>query len=182
MSNTNAEIVKRAFNALAPGQVHTLDTIRERSVEEGDCWLWQAGKTHGTPALRHAGRIIQVRRYIIEVLQGRPVPKGKLVSSCCDNLDCVNPDHIRIFTRAQLQAHTAKRTQYGDNPVRSMRLARAKQAASKLTWDQVREIRAMDGTDRGIARELGVNFSTINHIRRHKTWREANPFAGLLAA
>lgn len=171
------------FKPLNPGQVHTLDTIRERIVEEGDCWLWQAGKSHDTPALRHDGRVIQVRRYIVEVLQGKTVPKGMLVSCRCENLDCVNPDHIRIFTRAQLQAHTAKRTQYGADPLRSMRLARAKQAASKLTWEQVREIRAMEGTDKGIARKLGLNFSLVNCIRKHRTWRESNnPFIGLMAA
>lgn len=171
------------FKPLNPGQVHTLDTITARSVEEGDCLLWQAGTTHGTPALRHDGRVIQVRRYIVEVLQGKTVPKGMLVSTCCENLDCVSPGHIRIFTRAQLQAHTAKRTQFGADPVRRMRLARAKQAASKLTWDDVRAIRAMDGTDKGIARELGLNFSLVNCIRKHRTWRESNnPFIGLMAA
>lgn len=173
----------RKFKNLEPGQVHTIDTIRERTVEEGECWLWQAGKSHGTPALRHDGKSIQVRRYILEVLQGQPVPKRLLVSSRCENIDCVNPDHIHMFTRSGLQAHTAKRTQYAANPMRNIRLARAKQAASKLTWERVREIRAMDGTDREIARELGLNFSLVNCIRKHKTWREVNnPFFGLMAA
>ncbi len=172
------------FKPLNPGQVHTLDTISERCIEEADCWLWQAGKSHGTPALRHDGRVIQVRRYIVEVLQGQAVPKGMLVSCRCESLDCVNPDHIRIFTRSQLQAHTAKRTQYGADPLRSMRLARAKQETSKLDWDTVRAIRAMEGTDKGIARKLGLNFSLVNCIRKHRTWREVNnnPFIGLMAA
>lgn len=171
------------FTPLPYGAVHTLETIRERTEEEGDCWLWQAGKSHGTPALRHEGRSMQVRRYIFEVLQGKTIPKGMLISSGCPHLDCVNPEHIRRFTRTQLQRHTAKRTQYGANPLRCMRLARAKQEASELTWERVREIRAMEGTDKGIARALDMNFSVVNCIRKHKTWRESNnPFAGLMAA
>jgi hypothetical protein len=103
-----------------------------------------------------------------------------LISFTCDNIDCVHPKHIRMFTRKQLQAITAERTQYGSDPVRSLRLAKAAQAKSSLTWDQVREIRAMDGTDRGIAREIGLAFSSINCIRNHRTWKENSPFAGLL--
>lgn len=158
-----------------------MDTIFARVEEEGDCWLWRAGKSHGTPALRHSGRVIQVRRYILEELQKKPVPSDKLVSTGCTNIDCVNPDHIRIYTRTQLQARTAKRTKYGESMLRKMRIAISKQAASNLDWDRVREIRAMEGTDRGISRALGMNFSVINGIRKHRTWKEqANPFLGLL--
>jgi hypothetical protein len=170
------------FKPLPNGSVHTMETITERCEEEGECLIWQAGKSHGTPALRHDGRIMQVRRYIFEVLQGKTVPKGMLISFTCDNIDCVHPEHIRMFTRKQLQARTTKRTQYGANPARSLRLAKAAQARSSITWDQVREIRAMDGTARGIARELGLAFSSVNCIRNHRTWKENSPFAGLLTS
>lgn len=168
------------FKPLPTGAVHTMETITERCEEEGECLIWQAGKSHGTPALRHGDRTVQVRRYIFEVLQGKKVPKGMLISFCCDNIDCVHPEHIRMFTRKQLQARTVKRTQYGANPVRSLRLAKAAQARSDMTWDRVREIRAMDGTDKGIARELELPFSVVNSIRKHRTWKEASPFAALL--
>lgn len=167
------------FKNLQPGQVRTLDTIRERIVEEGDCWLWQAGKSHGTPALRHDGRVIQVRRFIVEVLQGRTVPGGRMVSMACDNIDCVNPAHIAIYTRKQLQQRTAARTQYGSDPARNLKIARTKQQASSLDWAKVREIRAMEGSIRQVARELGMNFDTVRLIRQGITWKEASPFAGL---
>lgn len=169
----------RKFTNLQPGQTHTLATIQERTVEEGDCWLWQAGKSHGTPALRHDGRIVQVRRFIAEVLQGRTVPGGRMVSMTCDNLDCVNPAHIGIYTRKQLQQRTAARTQYGSDMARNLKIARIKQQASSLDWQKVREIRAMEGSIRQVARELGMNFDTVRLIRQGITWKEASPFAGL---
>lgn len=169
------------FRNLKPGQSYTLATIQERTVEEGDCWLWQAGKSHGAPALRHDGQVVLVRRFITEVLHGKTVPPGRLVSMSCDNLDCVNPDHIGIYTRKQLQQRTAARTQFGSDPVRNLKIARVKQKASSLGWEKVREIRAMEGSIRQIARDLGMHFDTVRRIRQGATWKEASPFAGLLA-
>lgn len=167
------------FTNLKPGQVHTMETIKERTIEEGECWIWQAGKSHGTPALRHEGRIIQVRRYIFQYLQGKN-STGRYVTMCCDNLACVNPEHIVAQTRKQLQQRTARRTQYGKSRTRNMKIARAKQEASALTWERVREIRAMEGSSRSVARELGMHFSTVHLIRMGVTWKETTPFTGLL--
>lgn len=163
---------------LPTGEVHTLETIQARIVEEGDCWLWQAALSHGSPALRHDGRVMYVRRFIAQYLQGKDT-SGKYVTQTCDSPLCVNPAHVIVCDRAKLQLIAAKRTRYGDSVVRGMRIARAKQEASSLTWDDVRAIRAMEGTSRAIARELGLNFSRVHNIRTHKTWREANPFFGL---
>lgn len=169
----------RKFKNLKPGQAHTLETIHERTVEEGDCWIWQAGKSHGTPALRHNGKTIQVRTYIFVHLMGRQT-NGRMVSMKCDNLDCVNPDHIILVTRTQLQQRTARRTQYGRDPVRNAKIAMAKQKASPLTLERVREIRNMEGTMRSISRQTGICFSVVQRIRNGTSWREAaNPFAGL---
>lgn len=171
----------RPFKSLRKGETHTLATIHERCIEEGECWIWQAGTSSGSPALRHNGVVMQVRRYIIESLQGRTIPKGRLVSICCENLRCVAPNHIGVFTRRQLQTQTAARTQYAADPVRNARIARSKQDASHLDWPRVREIRAMEGTDRGIARDIGLSYTVVNSIRKHHTWREiTNPFGGLL--
>lgn len=171
------------YNPIPQGTAHTLETIKARCIEEGDCWLWQCGTSHGTPAIRHNGTIVYMRRYIVTELQGVVIPARRLVSMCCGTKLCVNPDHIRVYTRAQLQTYTAKRTDYGRDPVRNARIAAKRQAQSPLDWDRVREIRSMEGSDRAIARQLGLNFSTIYEIRRNITWRETcNPWAGLLAA
>lgn len=39
----------------------------------------------------------------------------------------------------------------------------------------------MEGTDRGIARDIGLSYTVVNSIRKHHTWRETtNPFTGLM--
>lgn len=163
---------------LQTGEVHTLETIKARMIEEGDCWIWQAAVSHNSPALRHDGRVMYVRRFIAQYLQGKDT-EGKYVTHNCGNPMCVNPAHVIVCTRQKLQLLAAQNTRYGESPLRSQRIARAKQAVSSLTWDDVRRIRAMEGTSRAIARELGMNFSRVHKIRMHQSWRETNPFTGL---
>lgn len=170
----------KKFPDLKPGQQHTLDTIYERCVEECDCWMWQAGKSHGSPAIRFDGQVIHLRRYILEQLQKKKLKPGIMAHMRCGNLECVNPAHIIQVTRQELQKITADRTQYGLSQTRSMKLAQRKQAVSSLTWDIVRTIRTMEGSHSGISRELGIPLSTVIDIRKHKTWKETSPFLGLI--
>ena len=46
-------------------------------------------------------------------------------------------------------------------------------SAAKLDWPSVRAIRASTAPSKDLARQYGVDPSNINHIRRHKTWKEA---------
>lgn len=163
---------------------YTLDQIRDQCDVVGDCWHWKGGKSGKAPAIRHEGKVVNVRRYVFTELLGGKVITGRMVSMSCDSLDCVAPDHLSQYTRQQLQARTAKRTQYGASLARAMKLAQQKQARSKLTWDDVRRIREADGTVKSIAHRFGIPPSTAAAIRRGDTWREAaaNPFFGLLAA
>jgi len=170
--------MKKIFPRLKKGQTHTLETIKERSEEEGDCWLWQAATSGKRPMLRHDGIAINVRTYIAKHLQKRNT-SGRLVTMKCENLSCVNPDHIIILTRTQLQLRTVKRTNYASNPARRQRIAAASQRLSKLDWNKVREIRSMEGSSQGIARKLGLWFSTVHSIRNHRSWVEPSPFQGL---
>lgn len=170
----------RKFPPLQPGQLHTLNTIYERCVEEGDCWMWQAGKSHGSPAFRFNGQVVLARRYILEQLQKKKLKPGFLAHMRCGNLECVNPAHIIQVTRAELQQLTADRTQYGLSQTRSMKLAQRQQAISSLTWDIVRTIRSMEGSHRGISKKLGIPLSTVIDIRKHHTWKETSPFLGLI--
>lgn len=171
--------VPRKFPNLAAGQTHTLETIHARCIEEGDCWLWQAGKSNGSPAIRHGKKTVAVRLYIATVLQGKNTT-GRLVTMCCDSIDCVAPAHIVTWRRKQLQRFTAKRTGYARKPEYRARQAAARQKNSALDWDKVRAIRASTGSTRDIARQFGERQSTIQSIRAGDSWRETSPWAGLL--
>lgn len=175
------------FPPLPEGEQHTMETIRARCVEEGDCLIWQGGKAHGSPYLMAKidgkRKSMAVRRYIAEVLQGRTVPPGRVVSMGCDCLDCVNPDHIRVYTRQQLVTRSANRTRFGEDPARKAKISAKKREQSKLTWNDVQEIRASSESSRTMSRRTGIPFATIQGIRAYRTWVDhasVNPFSQLI--
>ena len=50
----------------------TLDHIKARTEEVGDCWIWQQGATNGYPQMKVQGRCCKlVRRMVVEI-DGRP--------------------------------------------------------------------------------------------------------------
>jgi hypothetical protein len=94
---------------------------------------------------------------------------------------CVNPEHIKVVTRAQLQKMHSDRTQYGKNPIRAKKIAENRRALSNYTADDVRVVREWTGTQRELARQTGWNFDWINKVTRGRIWKDyANPFAGLM--
>lgn len=161
----------------------TLKRIEEKCELVGDCWHWRAGKSGKAPALRHNGKIFNARNFIFTKLLGRTVHSNRMVTMSCDNLDCVAPNHLIQVTRQQLQQRTAKRTKYGASLVRRAKLSAAKRAASPYPDEFIEQVRAMEGTCKGIARELGLCASTVTDWRNRDTRKPLNsPFAGLLAA
>jgi hypothetical protein len=95
------------------------------------------------------------------------IPKKHSILHQCDNRACVNPAHLFLGTQA-------------DNVADMVRKGRH---TKKLTWDDVRKIRAMpEGiSQREVAGEFGVDRATISYIRAGKTWIEDLPKTGTLA-
>jgi hypothetical protein len=160
---------------------HDLDSIKAKCEIVGDCWHWQGGRSGKTPALRHGDKTVNARRYIFTELLERKLAPGRMVTMSCGNLDCVAPDHLKQATRQQLQRATAERTKYGADRVRSAKISKAKRARSPYPDELVEQVRAMEGSAKGIARELGLCASTVNEWRKQRSPIN-NPWAGLLAA
>ncbi len=168
------------FPIRKPHQPITLEMIQARTVEEGECWIWQGALSHGQPALNWNRKTTNVRRYMAENVMGLKV-KGRLASTCCGNGACVAPHHVSIKTRKQLQTATARNTRYGDNLARKIKLAEAARSRSKLTLEIAQQIREAEGPQRAIAKRFGVAFDTVNKIKNGVTWRDySSPWAGLL--
>jgi hypothetical protein len=77
------------------------------------------------------------------------IPKGHHIDHLCRVTNCINPDHLEAVTP-------------GENVRRSRR--------TKLTRDQVKKIRAADGTGVEIARQFGISPALVSLIRRRKVW------------
>lgn len=158
-----------------------IEVIRAKTIEEGDCWLWQGALNQGVPVVRHAGQIINVRRFIAQHLQGKAV-QGKLASTTCRNPQCCAPDHVDLITRKQLQIRTTKQTRHQSRPSRNEKLAaQARARSSVLNHEAVAAIRSSDRPGRELAEQYGVALSTVQHARNYRSWKDyRSPFAGLM--
>jgi len=158
-----------------------LGLIRAKSVEEGNCWLWQGAMHTGMPVIRHNGKVVNVRRIIAQEFLYIDVD-GKLATARCGNGKCCAPEHVDVVTRQTLQRRTIARTQFHQRVTFKEKAAQAARARSPLDHAMVDAIRADERPGREIADELGVAHSTVQHIRSHRNWKDyRSPFAGLLA-
>jgi len=163
--------------------IWTLDMIRARCTECGDCWEWQRALTGGRyPTLRYKGRVINARRAVFEMAGGKLQPKSFIVTTC-GNARCLNPSHLKQVRQRDHMARVAALGAMG-GPVRSAKIAAAKRAQSaKITLTDARQIRASDEPVKTLAERYGLSKDRIYRIRRGLAWREySNPFAGLIQA
>jgi hypothetical protein len=79
-----------------PRTYHTIETLKARTIDEGDCWLWQGYIQNGTPQVMHYRQnkkgMYSVRRLLRELQVGRAMPDGHY-GNTCGNPQCVSPDH-----------------------------------------------------------------------------------------
>lgn len=143
----------------------TLEQRLWAKVEKGDdCWMWQGGKNHlGYGVIWNENQRLEgVHRVAYRLVLG-PFPAELEVCHRCDSPSCVRPDHLFLGTHAENMSDMkakARSTQGERNP------------ASKLTAEQVREIRALKGeADRDeVAAHFGISISHLNRLWRRELW------------
>jgi len=96
------------------------------------------------------------------------IPKGLLVCHHCDNPSCCNPGHLFLGTNKD-------NTQDKINKGRSNHLLGEKHQNSKLTTDEVIQIRKLYTTGKFTQVSLASQFNTclqnISDIVNHKRWK-----------
>lgn len=165
------------------GEEITLELIREKCIEDAGCWIWQAGYSHGSPAMRvgrHSDKkIMPVRRWIAVNVLGLDVEKKVVTSSCMDKR-CVAPDCVAAVTRARLQKMWSDHLRYAQDPVRRMKLQATVIRRLGTDMSLVEAIRNDDRSIRVIAKEIGRSFDFVQKIKSGKHYANpGNPFAGL---
>ena len=162
---------------------HTIESLRARCIEDGDCLIWQGGAyTNGSPRAHvHGERRTTSARAVWLVLHGKVQQPGKFAFSTCGNPLCMA--HAVFLTRAQIGKRVAALTGYAQNPARRERIALSKRAtASPLTPDQVHDIRYGPGLITEKAARHKVSEQTASAIVNGRRWRDyRNPFAQLAA-
>lgn len=87
-----------------------LPLLAARIVVEGDCWIWQTtnGRPYDVPRLTLGRKTFTfVHRWLYERWFG-PILDGQVVMRSCRDLACVQPQHLRLGTKADAVAHRRK--------------------------------------------------------------------------
>lgn len=165
--------------------VHTVESLRARTIEVGECWEWQGYSAHGTPQVFAPSegskrRMVSVRRLFRELITGQAQPDG-FYSVSCGNVECVNPDHTLFRTGRNHYKSMAK--QVGKSPTRGLKISQYHRTSgrAKLDESKAQEIRLSNESGPVLAERYGVNRSLISSVRRGTAWKcLTNPFRGLL--
>ena len=164
----------------------TLDDIKDRCDEVGECWIWKMSLKTGVPAVRIPTSedpkrpLVNVRRWMA-IQQGKSVDGLFATTKCCDPL-CVNPEHIILMTRKQLSKRAGATMSRNETPARRAKrtAARVRRGDIKIGPEIARQIRNSDKTTKEWAAELGCSPNTVWLVVAGKTLVDhTGPFAGL---
>jgi hypothetical protein len=167
-----------------PRTYHTIETLKARTIDEGDCWLWQGYIQNGTPQVMHYRQnkkgMYSVRRLLRELQVGRAMPDGHY-GNTCGNPQCVSPDHTLWKNTKSHMRDMANRRTHGPLDSMKKRQARIDRGLTKLDMEKAQAIRNSDEPGRVLAAQYGVHESMIKRIRTGRVWKVlSSPFAGLL--
>ena len=136
-----------------------------RTYEGSDCLSWPYSRSRGYAVLGLNGKTQYVCRVLCEEDHGAAPDPAAVVAHSCGNghLGCVTRRHLRWATKTENQQDRRAHGTYQFG---------SKNPSAKLTEDDVRNIRALIGTEyqRDIARQFGVSRELISSIARKKAW------------
>lgn len=143
----------------------------EKVDKSGYCWEWQGYITRdGYGETSYQSKTIRAHRLSYILTYGNNI-NGRCVLHKCDNRKCVRPDHLFLGNRAENCADMR-------NKKRHVIPVGSHNGKSKLTEQQVREIRGLyasgQWTHRSLGKRFGVNHSTIGFILRGEAWRHVS--------
>ncbi len=133
-----------------PAKIAKLDT---------PCWDCTSHcLSNGYPNIKRRGVSCSISRYIYQECFGH-LPTKILVRHKCDNPKCINPEHLEA---GSAQDNMNDKVNRGRQP-------------SKMIEEDVRAILLSSGySDYDLAKMFNVNATTINAIRKGRTWKHVN--------
>lgn len=148
-------------------KVNKNGSIPQHCPELGNCWEWTGVKFHssGYGQFSYKLKTVSSHRYSWYLAYGE-IPEGLFVLHKCDNKICCNPNHLFLGTQKD----------NSDDKVSKQRHTKGNNhGMSKLTENQVFEIRRLWNTGKYYQREIGEMFdvsqTAISNILLRKTWK-----------
>lgn len=146
----------------------TLDFLKSKTEEVGECWIWQAGKSHKIPHLRATidgqKKSMSVKRWIAEYHLKLDI-KGKLITSSCFEHCCVNPDHIKVVSRKKLQQMWTDKLQFQQSATNKIKQSIARQKQFPRSDDLIQRILESNESCVKIAKKEGVSKTFVNNVK-----------------
>ena len=150
----------------------------QKTVTENGCWEWSRGLNSGYGTLRVNKSPILAHRFSLQLQLKRPIESGIEVRHMCHNTKCINPEHLKEGTHADNMADMviANRQAKGEYlSTRCKQVVRDKiygenNGKSKLTKEQVIEIRNSNNKTTELSKIYGVGRNQILLIRKGLSW------------
>lgn len=140
------------------------DSFWNKVNKTDTCWLWTGAITtpsgYGSFALN--GKTQYAHRLSLSHSLQRPLGNKLVVRHSCRNRHCLNPEHLQEGTQ---------KDNYDDSVIDGTNAKGERNGSSKLTEQQVREIRASDKRNCELAKIYNVNPVTISQIRHYIKWK-----------
>lgn len=155
-----------------------VEAVRDRSGGPDACWNFTpALGSGGYGHFMHRGVLKMAHVWAYELATG-PVPADQIVRHACDNRACLNPRHLIPGTHQQNMDDKVERH-------RQARLHGTTNPLSRLTDEQIIEIRARFASGSASRRELAEEYETsrsnIEHIVSGRRWKHLLPEIGIAA-
>lgn len=144
--------------------------LLSKATRDGDCLVWNGGMgSGGYGTFHYNGKNRSAHRVSYELHKG-PIPAGAVVMHTCDNRRCINPEHLQLGT------HTANMKDMRDKG-RARYVGGTSHPNAKASPEIAAEIRrryvpySRENGSCALAREFGLDQSTVHTIIRGDTWR-----------
>ena len=143
----------------------------KRVIKTDACWNWQGGLDadgYGAFMGEILGTVFRrAHRFSWSFHNNRTIAPGMEILHSCDNRKCVNPDHLSLGTSADNQH---------DKWIKGRGWAHKGTShwSTKLSEEQVREIRSSTETQKQLGMKYGLKQSTISCIVSRKSWKHVD--------
>jgi hypothetical protein len=155
------------------GGAKRLWDLRERCVIDSETSCWHIRDAHGRPLKRDAGQdvwlhgvgLVSVCRAAWTLATKETPPEGHKVWRVCQSYDCINPAHLRCWTRVEYGQWVRQSGHLRGKVHRSVANRASGAPKKKLTDELVQWALDSSQGQRETADALQVSPALISHIR-----------------